>query len=134
MRLYLDTAPVIYTVEQVPLYAPVVDARLSASGTVLVASDLTRMECRAKPIRDDNPNLLKDYDDYFERAVAEVVALSREVIDHATEIRAKYGFKTPDAIHLAAAVVSRCDVFLTNDHRLDRFSGIAIEVVQITAK
>lgn len=50
-------------------------------------------------------------------------------MDHATDIRAHYGFKTPDAIHLAAAVVSGCDVFLTNDHRLDRFSDLAVEVV-----
>jgi len=108
----------------------VVDARLSASGAVLVASDLTRMECRVKPLREGNADLLKDYDDYFEGAVAEIVTLSREVMDRATQIRAQYGFKTPDAIHLAAAVVSGCDVFLTNDYRLDRFTNIAIEVVQ----
>ncbi|MBI3990050.1 MAG: PIN domain-containing protein [candidate division NC10 bacterium] len=88
------------------------------------------MECRVKPLRDGNADLLEDYDAYFEGAVAEIVALSREVIDRATEIRAKYGVKTPDAIHLAAAVVSGCDLFLTSDHRLDRFPGIAIEVVQ----
>ena len=40
MRLSLDTAPVIYVVEQVLPFFPVVDARLSASGMVLVASDL----------------------------------------------------------------------------------------------
>jgi uncharacterized protein len=95
-----------------------------------VASDLTRMECRIKPLREGNADLLKDFDDYFEGAVAEIVALSREVIDRATETRAQYGFKTPDAIHLAAAVVSGCDVFLTNNHRLDRFTDITIEVVQ----
>jgi len=130
VRLYLDAAPVIYTVEQVSPYAAVVDARLSTSGAVLVASDLTRMECRVKPLREGNADLLKDYDDYFEGAVAEIVTLSREVMDRATQIRAQYGFKTPDAIHLAAAVVSGCDVFLTNDYRLDRFTDIAIEVVQ----
>lgn len=42
MRLYLDAAPVIYAVEQVTPFFPVVDARLSAAGTVCVASDLTR--------------------------------------------------------------------------------------------
>lgn len=130
MRIYLDTAPVIYTIEQVPLYAAAVDARLSATGIMLVASDLTRMECRVKPLRDGNTDLLKDYDEFFENAVMEIVALSREVIDRATEIRAQYGFKTPDAIHLAAAVESACDVFLTNDHQLNRFSDIAIEIVQ----
>jgi uncharacterized protein len=130
VRVYLDTAPVIYTVEQVPLYAPAVDARLSGPGVMLVASDLTRMECRVKPLREGNTNLLKDYDDYFDEAIAEIVPLSREVMDRAAEIRAKYGFKTPDAIHLAAAVASSCEVFLTNDHRLDRFLEVTIEVVQ----
>ena len=130
MRLYLDTAPVIYTIEQVPLYATAVNERLLAPGVVAVVSDLTRMECRVKPLRDGNADLLRDYDDYFEKAVAEVIALSREVIDRATEIRARHSFKTPDAIHLAAAVWSGCDIFLTNDHRLDRFSDIAVEIVQ----
>lgn len=130
-RVYLDTAPVIYTVEQSPEYAAAVDRRLAAADIVRVASDLTRLECRVKPIRDGNQELLKDYDDYFREAVAEVVMLSREVIDRATAIRAQYGLKTPDAIHLAAAVVSGCDVFLTNDHRLDRFPDITIEVVHL---
>jgi predicted nucleic acid-binding protein len=74
--------------------------------------------------------MLKDYDDYFEGVVAEIVALSREVMDRATAIRGQYGFKTPDAIHLAAAVISGCDVFLTNDHRLNRFPDIAVEVLR----
>jgi uncharacterized protein len=129
VRVYLDAAPVIYTVEQVPLYAAAVDAQLSAHGVVRVASDLTRMECRVKPLREGNADLLKDFDGYFEGAVIEIVALSREVIDHATEIRAQYGL-TSNAIHLAAAVASGCDVFLTNDHRLNRFTDITIEIAQ----
>jgi uncharacterized protein len=129
VRLYLDAAPVIYAVEQVALYAAAVHARLSAAEVVQVASDLTRMECRVKPLRDGNSELLKDYDDYFERAVAEIVALSREVMNRATAIRAQYRFRAPDAIHPAAAVISGCHVFLTNDHRLDRFLDIAVEVV-----
>jgi predicted nucleic acid-binding protein len=129
-RLYLDAAPVIYTVEQVAIYAAAGDARLSVAEVVQVVSDLTRMECRVKPVRDGNEELLKDYDDYFEGVGTEIVALSREVIDRATTIRAQYGFKTPDALHLAAAVMSGCDVFLTNDHRLDRFPDMAVEVIQ----
>jgi len=130
LRLYLDTAPIIYTIERVPLYNVAVDKRLSGAGIVRVASDLTRMECRVKPLRDGDADLLRDYDDYFREAVTEIVALSREVMDCATDIRAQYGFKTPDAIHLAAAVITSCDIFLTNDHRLNRFSDIAIEIVQ----
>ena len=130
MRLYLDTAPVIYTVEDVPIYAQAVDNCLAVPEIVRVASDLTRMECRIKPLRDGNMDLLKDFDDYFKEIVSEIISLSREIIDRATEIRAQYEFKTPDAIHLAAACVSKCDVFFTNDQRLDRFEEISVEVIQ----
>ena len=64
MRLYLDTAPVIYTVENVPIYAQAVDKRLVVPEVVRVASDLTRMECRIKPLRQGNMDLLKDFDDF----------------------------------------------------------------------
>jgi predicted nucleic acid-binding protein len=88
------------------------------------------LECRVKPIRDGNLALLHDYDDYFTNAVSEIVPLTRVVLDHATEIRARFKFKTPDAIHLAAAVASGCDAFLTNDHRLDSFSQLKIVILQ----
>ena len=128
-RLYLDAAPVIYSVEQMAPYAAAVNVRLSAPGVVRVASALTRLECRVKPLRSGNAAVLKDFDDFFAGSVAEIVALSRAVMDRATEIRAQFKFKTPDAMHLAAAVESACDVFLTNDHRLDSFTGITVEHV-----
>lgn len=130
MRVYLDTAPVIYLVEEVPNYAELVDRRVSVADVIQVASDLTRMECRVKPLREGNTALLQDYNDYFAEVVEETVVLSRAVIDRATDIRARYGFRTPDALHLAAAVVSGCDVFLTNDYRLNRFPDIAMDVIQ----
>ena len=91
MRVYLDAAPVIYTVEHVAPYAAAVDARLAAPGVELVTSDLTRLECRVKPLRAGDTALLQDFDDYFDGAIADVIALSREVIDRATEIRATHG-------------------------------------------
>jgi predicted nucleic acid-binding protein len=129
VRIYLDSAPIIYAVEQVMPYASIVETRLSAPDIVCVTSDLARMECRVKPLQIKNIELLKDYDYYFEMAMAEIVVLSTQVIDCATNIRARYGFKTPDSIHLSAAIVSKCDVFLTNDYRLNRFTEIAIEII-----
>ena len=129
MRIDLDANPVIYTIERMEPYAAIVDARLAAVGIVRVASDLTRLECRVKPIQVGHAALLRDFDEYFADNVSEIVPLSRAVMDRATEIRAQFGFKTPDAIHLAAASVAKCDVFLTNDHRLDRFTELAIEII-----
>ncbi len=129
-RVYLDTAPVIYAVEDVAAYSSSLRQLFAQANVALVASDLTRLECRVKPIRENDSQLLSEYDLFFAEACSDIVALSREVIDRAAEIRAEFGFRTPDAIHLAAAVVAHCEVFLTNDSALERFSGIAVELVK----
>jgi predicted nucleic acid-binding protein len=130
LRVYQDAAPVIYSVEQIAPFAAVVDARLALPGVQPIASDLTRMECKVLPLRRNDGPLLRSFEEFFRTVVKEIVPLTSDVLDRAAEIRARFGFKTPDAIHLAAAVVSGCDVFLTNDHRLDRFTGIAVETLQ----
>lgn len=78
MRIYLDAAPVIYLVEQVSPFASQVVSRLSESGVVLIVSDLTRMECLVKPLRDQDAALLEDYRIHFEEAIDEVVSLTRK--------------------------------------------------------
>jgi uncharacterized protein len=130
VHIYLDSAAIIYIVEQVKPYSEALDIRLSADGIVTVTSDLARLECRVKPLREQNTSALEDFDDYFEGAIERMIPLSREVVDLATGFRAEYGFKTPDSLHLAAAVWSQCEAFLTNDHRLDRFRELQVEVVK----
>ena len=129
MRIYLDSAIIIYAVEQVMPYASIIETRLSAPDIVCVASNLARMECRIKPLQTKDDELLKDYDYYFKMAMDEIVVLSTQIIDGATNIRARYGFKTPDSIHLSAATISKCDIFLTNDYGLKRFTEIAVEII-----
>jgi predicted nucleic acid-binding protein len=129
MRYYLDASPIIYLVEQRQPFATAVRRKLATAGIFPITSELARLECRVKPIHDGNQALLQDFDDYFASMIVEMIPLTRDVIDRATEIRAQYNFKTPDSLHLAAAVISNCDVFLTNDQRLNRFAGIAIETI-----
>ena len=86
VRYYLDTAPVIYLVEQIEGSGAAVDVRLSTPGTSGVASDLTRMECRVKPLRDGDIALLHDFDAFFAGSPTGIVPLSSEVMDLATQI------------------------------------------------
>lgn len=129
MRLYLDASPIIYWVEKVAAYYPQVDIRLKQAGVTLVSSHLTLMECLVLPLRSGRLGLKQDYDDFFTTQLAEVVSLSESVFRQAAKIRAQYGFRTPDALHLAAASHSACDVFLTNDANLSRFPDTRVEVV-----
>lgn len=126
MRYYFDTSATIYFVENIHPWKPLIQARLSG-GNRAVFSDLTRMESRIKPLKMNDLIQLAEYERFFHSA--EFVPLSTSVFDRAAQIRADYGFKTPDAIHLAAAVEAMCDQFLTNDQRLSRFSDIPIDVI-----
>ena len=130
MLYYLDTAPIIYLVEKVSPFFERASERLRKQDVLLATSLLSRLETRVKPLRDKNHLQLQEFADFFDTRIALEIGLSREVIDTATELRAKYGFKTPDAIHLAAAIIGNCEVFLTNDHRLDNCEEIKVEVLQ----
>jgi uncharacterized protein len=126
-RVYLDSVAVIYLVEQVAPYHTQIDARLNVTGVQPVVSDLTRTECLVKPIRTGDTNLRQLFEAFFARVA--VVGFPPSVFDRAAEIRAHYPFKTPDALHLAAAIEAGCDVFVTNDQQLKQFTGIAVEVI-----
>lgn len=129
MRVYLDSAPIIYLVEDILPYTSALVSRLSAPNVIQVCSELSRLECRVKPIRDGEEALLAAFDSYFREIVNEVLPLSRQALERATLLRARYGFRTPDPIHLAAAIDSGCDLFLTNDSQLARCQEITVEAV-----
>lgn len=127
MRVYVDAEVIVYSVEQNPQFAPAVETWLIAHPCDLVSSELGRMECLIVPVRNNDAALIADFEDYFRTRVAELVPFTRAVYDRAVHIRATTRIKTPDALHLAAAVESGCDAFLTNDGRLTAFTGIRVE-------
>lgn len=55
----------------------------------------------------------------------EIVEVNQKIAKKAAEIRAEYkGFKAMDAIQLASAYITGCDLFLTNDKQLRQFKEI----------
>jgi predicted nucleic acid-binding protein len=129
MRIYLDASPLIYLVEQRAPYAAQVLGRISTPGIMLVSSDLALMEALVQPLRQHNQRLVQDFNNFFAVQVAERIAFSEAVFRKAADIRAHYNFRTPDALHLAAASTAVCDLFLTNDAALKSFPGITVDVV-----
>ena len=129
MRMYLDASPTIYWVEKVAAYYARVDARIKQTGVLLVSSHLTLMECLILPLRQGPSGLKQDYDDFFASQLTEIVPLTEPVFRMAADIRAQHNFRTPDALHLAAALASACDVFLTNDVAFKAFPHITVELL-----
>lgn len=130
---YLDASAVIYLLEGAEAARSLVEEKIAqAEGDVnglLLTSQLSRLECRVKPLRLADGPLLARYDGFFSQRRVNVLDLSEQVIDLATDLRVKYGFKTPDAIHLACAIVGGADGFVTGDAALGKCSELKVEVV-----
>ena len=131
--LYLDSCCIIYLIEAASPFHPAVVRRILAhntiSGATLVTSRLARLECRTKPLQGGDAVLLARYEAFFAAQRFRIAEISAVVVESATELRAKYGFKTPDAIHLATAIIEKADRLLTGDAQLKKCSEILVEVV-----
>lgn len=55
-----------------------------------------------------------------------IVDVNQDLAIEAARIRRKYGFRTPDAIQLATAKLTRVKAFLTNDQKLKSFKALKI--------
>lgn len=98
----------------------------------LAVSRLSLMECRVKPLRESNADLLQRYAEFF--AAVQVLELSAETIDLATELRADYGLKTPDALQAASALQWQRDsqeevLFVTADKSFVKVPNLAVRLI-----
>lgn len=132
MLIYCDSMILIYLLDTVGPFNVRAAARIAAmqsAGDTAAFSDLTRLECRVKPLMLGATKALADIDAFFTRPDVHFVPITTAVFDRATLIRATHKFELGDSLHLAAAIESGCDRFLTNDTRLSGFTDIPVEVL-----
>lgn len=130
--IYLDANVVVRLVEgDATTRAPLV-ARLNSSLGIagsLVTSRLSRLECRSKPLQTGDVAALAQFDVFFAGVELVLIEITAAVVERATELRAKYNLKTPDALHYATAVEAGVTVFLTGDRALGRCSEVPVELL-----
>jgi len=129
-RLYVDTAPLIYYVEENSAYVEMmrkIVRTIDETDLVAYSSVLTLAEVLVMPFREGDQRLIRAYqeiliagDDY------ELVAVTPEIAVTAAETRARYGLGTPDSLHVATAIATHCDAMLTNDSDMKRISELSI--------
>jgi uncharacterized protein len=132
MKVYLDSVIIIYYLDHAGTFQVRAANRLAtlhATGDEIVVSDLVRMECRVDPIRKGDALRLARFDGFFAHPGVQVVPITTTVFDRATQVRGTQGYKTIDAINLAAAVEASCNIFLTNDTQLSGFRDITVEIL-----
>lgn len=126
----LDTAPIIYFIEDNPEFAPFVAPvvrDIDEGRRRGVSSIISLIEVLVKPLRLGRVALA---DAYRQRLLGQpnlqLLDLAAPIAERAAEIRAHHNFKVPDSIQLATAVLGGAEVFLTNDHDLARFTEIHV--------
>jgi predicted nucleic acid-binding protein len=132
MLIYCDSGILIYWLDQVGPFHLRAETRmlaLLAAGDRVAISDLTRLECRVGALKRKDTAIVAAFDAFFARPEVQLLPLTATVFDRAAQMRADLNLKTPDALHLAAAIEGGCDRFLTNDTRLCRCTDITIEVL-----
>jgi predicted nucleic acid-binding protein len=120
-KVYLDSCVVIYLIQGPAGLSRAILAELQPSEgepPLACVSDLTRLECRVWPLRQGDSGLLHEFDQFFTSDGLQTIPFEPRTFDQATELRAAHRTKTPDALHLAAAIVAGCTEFWTNDPRL----------------
>lgn len=132
VRIYLDTCVIVYLVEGDAELREAIRQRILADSSIerLCVSELGRMECRVRPMRDRDGVRLRALDDFFALESVEVLELGREGYELATRLQAELHLKTPDARHAATAIHHGCGQLWTNDAKLSRL-GPRIEVVRV---
>lgn len=129
----LDTAPLIYFIEDVAPYAdllhPVFD-RLESHALAAVTSTIALAEILTKPLVDKNFTLVDEIKFAIKTfSSLSMVAIDEKLAETAALIRARHTIRLPDALQIAAAIQGEATLFITNDKRLKKVDGVEVLVL-----
>lgn len=121
-RIALDSSCFVYHIEEKQKYLKlteiIFEELLATREIETIGSTLIITEILTKPYSTNRPDLAAAYKNLivgFPNFT--LFAPGEQICDLAARIRSKYGFKTPDAIHLATAIESGAKAIIANDHR-----------------
>lgn len=132
-KICLDTAPIIYFIEDHEKYRDIIRPIFVAidSGNVeAITSTITLLEVLVHPLRTGNESLAIKYRKIllFSNGLT-TFEIFHEISDIAARLRAKYSIRTPDAIQMAVGIRYAATTFLTNDPNLRKVSEIKVLIL-----
>lgn len=129
----LDTAPLIYFIEQNEAYLELVRAffqEMSQGKFQVITSTLTLTKVLVHPLRTANSELAEQYCDIvLAQENLTTLPVSVEIAKVAAQLRAVQHLRTPDAIQIATAMQGGATFFLTNDARLAAVPDLEVLVL-----
>jgi len=129
----LDTAPLIYFLEEHPTYLPLVAPvfeKLDAGEIRMVTSVITLTEVLVKPLRSNETDLAEEYKNILLNVEGlTTVAVSFAIAEQAAQLRSQYSLRTPDAIQIATALQCGATAWLTNDVRWPGLPNLSLLIL-----
>jgi len=133
-KVFLDTAPIIYFLDEDVNFGNKVESILSEileNEIEMLTSTITCMEYLTYPYKTGNAEKVDAFFDFIVDCNIPLYAVDEEVAKKAARIRAEYkAFKAMDALQPATACITGCDLFLTNDKQLRQFREIKCITVE----
>jgi predicted nucleic acid-binding protein len=130
-KAFIDTAPFIYFIEkdsENPQYYEKVKSFFRQgyeNDKKFITSVITMEEYFVFPYRNDTYSFIDMFHRLVDTMDVDIIEINQQIAKKAAQIRAEYkGFKAMDALQLASACTSGCDLFLTNDKQLRQFKDI----------
>ncbi len=132
--VFLDSAPIIYYIEDHPEYAPLMEEVMRSfqeKRIILMTSVISLTEVLIKPLQSNRIDLALTFKRFLKKTPnLFLIHIDDEISEEAAAIRAQYSFiRTMDAFQLATAVVKRASVFLTNDRKLRQVQRIPVIIL-----
>ena len=132
-RVYFDTNPIIYYLEQVqPFYeiaCPFFES-IGMSEIQAYTSEFTLAEILIKPMRENTIPLIQDIKDFIlDPDLISLTKTHRELFLKAAEFGGQYGLRSADSIHFVSAIENHCHFFVTNDKKFKSQSGTQVIIL-----
>lgn len=125
-KIFIDTAPIIYYLQSSELYYDSMKEFWKKYDECdYVTSTITITEYLTFPYKQRDTQLVSSFYAFLNDMDIQVRSIDERIAEKAAKIRAEYKhFKTMDALQLATACITNCDLFLTNDKQLRQFKEI----------
>lgn len=124
-EVYFDTNIFIYLLEGNKDYAKLlgeIQTLIEDNEINVFSGDLVYTELLPPHAKQGNKKAIEQTIDFLNKF--NIITTSKETFIHAGILRGETNMKTPDAIHVATAMASGCEIFLTNDKDIQTPRGL----------
>jgi predicted nucleic acid-binding protein len=136
--VYLDANGFIYSIERIDPYRAMLDIlwqTVSAGQITVVTSELTLLEVLVRPLKVGDATIATLFRTVLRHTPdVQMLPITQSVLEEAAQLRATLGLKTPDAIHVATALLNGSKLFVTNDSAFRRVADLTVKVLSELVK